>query len=315
VGIAALFPVLGSFSEVSAQELNTLTPAQRDSGWVLLFDGKKTTGWHKQNETVTASTWTVNDNAIYKSGSGNLYSPVVAESFELSIDWKLANENGNSGVWMRILEPLNHDIQRSGPEIQIVGNLHLNYSQDRKTVGSCYAMYHPNPTPEHWVKPAGQWNNYRVIMDGKHVEHWGNGVKMVEYEIGSADWIARQNQAESRLKNPLYGELHYGYIVLTDHSAPVWYRNIRIRPLAGKEIRSGFPGYEVPVSAVRPGRLRIAPRGNVLSREGGLVPGLRITALDGRTWVKPAGMAERTAAGLYVIPGIAGKASPGLTVP
>ena len=247
--IKSVCAMLAVTASLAFSQANTLTDAEKAAGWVLLFDGKTLNGWHKKQETVTTTSWVINDSAIYRSptSAGNIYSPAVVESFELSIDWKLKDDNGNSGIWMRIMESLTED-NRSGPEIQICGKGLKDYAIDRRTVGACYMMYHPNPAPEAWVKPTGQWNTFRVIMDGKKVQHWGNGTKMVEYEIGSDDWISRQNQAENRIKNARYGEVHYGSFVLTDHQTNVWYRNIKVRPLAGTQVKSGFPGWNPPVA-------------------------------------------------------------------
>jgi len=301
VGAAFFFLLPGTVLNIQSQGLNTLTPAQRDSGWVLLFDGKTTFGWHKKQETVTSSSWVVNDSAISRSSGGNVYSPVTAESFELSVDWKISNENGNSGIWLRMIETVTED-QRTGPEIQIVGKQHGDYGNGKTTAGACYSMYEPNPHPNDWIKPAGQWNNYRVIMDKKHVEHWGNGVKMVEYEIDSPDWTTRKRQSTlPRVRDsPRYGEVHYGSIVLTDHSTPVWYRNIRIRPLSNTQIRSAFPGFVIPTVSIiarKPSRHVIIGRDrleNGLARTGLSLP---LLSLDGRSLTY---RSHRSSAGAYV---------------
>jgi hypothetical protein len=295
-----------------SQGNNALTETEKTQGWALLFDGKSMRGWHHKGEIVTNSSWVLDDEAIHlsKQGGGNLYSPVTAQSFELSIDWKLKDENGNSGIWTRMMESLSED-NRSGPEIQILGKLNSEYTQDKLTVGSCYMMYHPKPGPDAWVKPAGQWNNYRIIMDGKHVEHWGNGVKMVEYEIGSADWLSRQNQAKARIKNSRYGEVHYGSVVLTDHESPVWFRNIKVRPLAGTQLKPAFPGWEIPTSIARD-RFTLAPplrSGWVAGGRAMLGPTEAILSLDGRHLGLSVPKPSRLAAGAYILRGNAG--SPG----
>jgi hypothetical protein len=284
---------------------NTLTDAEKAQGWVSLFDGKSLNGWHTKNETVTNSSWILNDSAIHRgpNSGGNIYSPVTAESFEFSVDWKLKDENGNSGVWMRMMESLT-EANRSGPEIQVCGKLNADYTRDKRTVGACYMMYHPNPGPDAWVKPAGQWNTFRVIMDGKHVEHWANGVKVVEYEIGSADWISRQNQAEDRIKNPRYGEVHYGSIVLTDHTTLVWYRNLKMRPLAGTTLKSAFPGWVVPVSinganASAPARDRSLHIGEVVSGPEGFAG--EVLSLDGKRLRLSGNVSNRLARGAYLL--------------
>jgi len=86
------------------------------------------------------------------------------------------------------------------------------------------------PSPAGVVKPAGQWNQVRLVVKGKHVEHWLNGVKMVEYEFGSPDWPAKV-KASKFASHPHYGRNPTGYIGLQDHGDQVAYRNIKIRVL------------------------------------------------------------------------------------
>ena len=93
--------------------------------------------------------------------------------------------------------------------------------------GAAYDMY---PSPAGVVKPAGQWNQARLVVKGNHVEHWLNGVKVVEYEFGSADWKAKL-KASKFAGHPHYGRNTTGYIGLQDHGDHVAYRNIKIRVL------------------------------------------------------------------------------------
>jgi len=78
--------------------------------------------------------------------------------------------------------------------------------------------------------PAGQWNQVRLVVKGKHVEHWLNGVKIVEYEFGSPDWTAKV-KASKFASHPHYGRNATGYIGLQDHGDKVAYRNIKLRVL------------------------------------------------------------------------------------
>ena len=92
---------------------------------------------------------------------------------------------------------------------------------------SDYGIY---PSPAGVVNPAGTWNRVRIVVHGNHVEHWLNGLKVVEYELGSDDWTARV--AASKFAPHLhYGRNKTGYIGLQDHGDWVAYRNIKIRVL------------------------------------------------------------------------------------
>jgi hypothetical protein len=80
------------------------------------------------------------------------------------------------------------------------------------------------------VKPAGEWNAVRLVVNGAHVEHWLNGVKVVEYELWSQQWETKV-AATKFAQWPGYGRARRGHIALQDHGDRVAYRNIRIRVL------------------------------------------------------------------------------------
>jgi len=95
------------------------------------------------------------------------------------------------------------------------------------SAGSDYGLY---AAPAGVVRPAGEWNDVRILVNGAHVEHWLNGVKVVEYELWSPDWQQRV-QASKFAQWPAYGMSHTGHIALQNHGDAVWYRSIRIRTL------------------------------------------------------------------------------------
>src|SRR5438876_762185 len=100
--------------------------------------------------------------------------------------------------------------------------------QSRLTAaGADYGLY---PSPAGVVKPPGQWNQVRLVVNGNHVEHWLNGVKVVQYELGSPDWEAKV-KASKFAPHPRYGRNAEGYIGLQEHEYPVAFRNIKIRVL------------------------------------------------------------------------------------
>ena len=79
------------------------------------------------------------------------------------------------------------------------------------------------------MRPAGEWNQVRLVVNRAHVEHWLNGTKTVEYELWSPDW--EQRVRDSKFADyPEYGRATMGYIALQDHGNEVWFRNIKIRP-------------------------------------------------------------------------------------
>jgi hypothetical protein len=226
----ALLPV----SHALAQGPNALTEAEKSAGWELMFDGKTLTGWHSFRKTViTDNGWIVKDSAIYMRGpaAGALLAPeaFVLKNFEISIDWKMP-DSGNSGIFLRYLETEDKEAVRTGPETQICGKLHPDYQGGTAVTspGACYAMYAP---AQPWIRAEDEYNTLRVIMYENKVAHFGNGVKLLEYVIGDPDWTARYDSSKYRFF-PLYGDIHAGKLMLQDHASHVWYRNVKIRPLA-----------------------------------------------------------------------------------
>ena len=206
---------------------NTLTPAERAAGWRLLFDGKTTTGWRGWKMDTLPSGWQVVDGALTRvRRAADIITTEKFKNFELSLEWKIA-PNGNSGIFYRASED-DDAIYWSAPEMQVLDDAGHPDGQSRLTAaGSDYGLY---PSPAGVVKPAGQWNQVRLVVNGNHVEHWLNGVKVVEYELGSPDWEARV-KASKFAPHPHYGRNPEGYIGLQEHDYWVAYRNIKIRVL------------------------------------------------------------------------------------
>lgn len=213
------------------QTLNTLTSQEREQGWKLLFDGKTTQGWRKFKGTDVPDKWKVEDGAlVFKPKDGKAGGDIVTvdqfDNFELSIEWKIS-PGGNSGIMYRVSEAVGSPPE-SGPEYQILDNAkHPDGRKPETCAASCYAMYAPT---KDMTRPVGEWNKTRIVVNGNHVEHWLNDVKVVEYEFGSEDWQKRY--AASKFKNwARFGKEPKGHIDLQDHGNEVAYRNIKIRPL------------------------------------------------------------------------------------
>lgn len=215
------------------QRLNTLSRSEERAGWQLLFNGESMEGWRGYKKQNVPSKWTVQDGAITlnKEGGegGDIITVAQYDNFELSLDWKIG-ECGNSGIFFHVAEGNYGAVYNTGPEVQVLDNTchpDAKNGPDRYA-GANYAL-HP-PSPADVVKPAGEWNNARVIVRGPHVEQWLNGRKVVEYELWSPDWQQRV-KASKFVEMPDYGMMKKGHIALQDHGDPVAFRNIKIRPL------------------------------------------------------------------------------------
>lgn len=206
---------------------NTLTDAERKAGWRLLFDGKTTKGWRGYGTDSMPSGWQVVDGVLARvARAGDIIFNEKFKNFELSIDWKIAPK-GNSGIFYRAIEGP-EAIYHSGPEMQVLDD--SGHADGRTPLTSAGAVYGLYPAVPGVVKPVGEWNTARILVNGNHVEHWLNGQRIAEYELWSADWTKRV--ADSKFRQwPEYGKATEGYIGLQEHGNWIGYRNIKLRPM------------------------------------------------------------------------------------
>jgi hypothetical protein len=202
-------------------------PAPAEGEWRTLFDGGSLDAWRGfRNDRVPAG-WQVVDGALTRVGEGgDLITRDEFGDFELTLEWKVA-EGGNSGIMYRVTEDAAASYE-TGPEMQVLDDARHQDGQSRLTsAGSAYGLY---AAPAGVVKPAGEWNAVRIVVRGNHVEHWLNGTKVVEYELGSPDWEAKVKASKFQ-QWPGYGRAASGHIALQDHGDRVAYRDIKIRTL------------------------------------------------------------------------------------
>ena len=226
--IAATAGCQSANSGREADSMSTTTSSAQSDQWKPLFDGKTTVGWRNYKKQTVGPGWTVVDGILTRSAenAGDIITTDKYRNFELALDWRVA-EGGNSGILYRATED-NDYIWQSAPEMQILDDeRHADGKSPLTSAGSNFALY---PAPRGVVKPAGQWNSARLLVNGNHVEHWLNGQKLLEYELGSPEW--NEKVAGSKFKSmPNYGKAAEGYIGLQDHGDKVEFRNIRIRVL------------------------------------------------------------------------------------
>jgi len=217
----------GEPSAAPAASHNTLTEAERAAGWRLLFDGESLAGWRSYRTEMPPDGWRAEDGTLRRYGpGGDLVTVDQFADFELALEWRVG-EGGNSGIFYRAAPGSEH-IFHSAPEMQVLDDAgHPDGDDPLSSAGSVYGVY---PAPRGVVRPAGEWNHVRITVAGDHVEHWLNGERIVEYEFGSADWEARV--ADSKFADvEEYGAAREGHVGLQDHGDPVWFRNIKLRPL------------------------------------------------------------------------------------
>lgn len=224
----SLTPVIIAAQTASTDTmLNKLTPAERAAGWRLLFDGRTTDGWRGFKLNNVPDGWKVVDGALTRAAAaGDILTTQKFKNFELDLEWKIS-EGGNSGIFYRGSED-EDAIYWTAPEMQVLDDAHHEDGKSRLTsAGADYGLYE---APPGIVKPAGQWNQVRLIVNGRHVEHWLNGVRMLQYELYSPDWEMKVRDSKFAA-HPKYGRNEEGYIGLQDHGDWVAFRNIKIHVL------------------------------------------------------------------------------------
>jgi hypothetical protein len=211
----------------AARPAPTIT-ARPAAAWRTLFDGSSLEKWRGYKSDTVPSGWRVENGTLAKEGSiGDIVSRDEFGDFELQLEWKIG-EAGNSGIFYRGTEEYDH-IYWSAPEYQLLDDIKGADNTTRLTcAGAAYALY---PSPEGHLKPVGQWNATRIVARGAHVEHWLNGVKLLEYELWSPDWEARV-KASKFAAYPNFGRAKRGHVAMQgDHAGTLAFRNIRIREL------------------------------------------------------------------------------------
>jgi hypothetical protein len=212
---------------------NMLTQSEKEEGWQLLFDGKSMDNFKGFRKDEVSSAWQIEDGAITLAGKGggDLVTKDQYKNFELAIDWKIS-EGGNSGFMYHVSEDtVYHNTYNSGPEMQVLDD--ERHPDSKKGVNGnrqAGALYDLIPLSTPAVKPAGQWNTAKLLVKDGHVEHWLNGKKVVEYQIGSPEWDSMiQKSKFAPMKG--FGREEQGHIALQDHGDKVWFKNIKIREL------------------------------------------------------------------------------------
>ncbi len=203
--------------------------AQTGPGWVVLFDGHSTAAWRGFRMTsFPTNCWVVDEDAL-KTVPGHEVDLVTRKpyrDFELELEWKVAVA-ANSGIMFHVTEA-GKETWETGPEMQVVDDDNTDDGKDPLTsAGALYDLV--APTHKH-LNPAGQWNRARLLVKGQHVEHWLNGAKILEYELGSPEF--KRLVAKTKFKDmPEFARPASGSIALQNHGGEVWFRNVRVRKL------------------------------------------------------------------------------------
>jgi Domain of Unknown Function (DUF1080) len=221
---------------------NSLNTYEKNSGWRLLFDGKTSAGWTgAYKKTFPQNGWQVTNGVMTvlssqgkeSANGGDIITTSQFSAFDLSFEFKLT-PGANSGVKYFVTLAENNQGSAIGLEYQVLDDaLHPDAKLGRdgdRTLASLYDLIPAQKQPR-FVHKIGEWNTGRVIVyPNNHVEHYLNGVKVLEYERSSQAF--RDLVAISKYKVwPNFGEASMGYILLQDHGNEVSFRSIKIKLL------------------------------------------------------------------------------------
>lgn len=223
-----------------AQPMNELSAAERREGWQLLFDGKTTTGWRgAYAQEFPQKGWIVKSGELRgelhdgaESGdAGDIVTIRKYRSFDLRFEWKLG-PGGNSGVKYFIEErrPKPARGSQAGYEYQLIDDADYIYNgkhlpADLKTASIYDVVAASKPDIA-----IDRWHQSRIVVDGHHIQHWLDGVKVLDVDRRSETF--RNGVSDSKFRDyPGFTDIAEGHILLQDHGHSVAFRNLKIKPL------------------------------------------------------------------------------------
>ncbi len=219
---------------------NKLTIDEKKSGWKLLWDGKTNQGWRGAKlDRFPKEGWKIENGeiAVLSSGGaesragGDIVTTNMYGDFELKVDFKIT-KGANSGIKYYVDTNLNKGLGSSiGLEYQILDDaVHPDAKKGShkgsRTMASLYDLIEANPNK--LVNPVGEWNSAYIISKNNHIEHWLNGMKVLEYERKSDAYLKLVSESKyAKWHN--FGGAAKGHILLQDHGDYVSFKNIKIR--------------------------------------------------------------------------------------
>ncbi|MFH1267004.1 MAG: DUF1080 domain-containing protein, partial [Planctomycetota bacterium] len=166
---------------------NQLTDAEREEGWILLFDGRTLDGWMTSSEKPSLRP--VEEHCInpHRCGGYMMIHKRPWANFVLQLDFRIS-PGCNSGIFFRTwpLEPRpGKDVGYNGLEMAVDDTSGAGYHD----TGAIYDLVKPTKNA---LKPAGQWNHVVITCDKNRIRIELNGVQVLKQlrELGVAFCIA-----------------------------------------------------------------------------------------------------------------------------
>ena len=211
--------------------------AQKANQWTVLFDGKSVNQLRGYKmETFPDNAWKIEEGALTaQTGVPNVdfVTKEAYKDFELVFEWKVSVA-GNSGVFFHVQELATHESNNGNSpnwlnncEMQVLDDINFDDKEPKRSAGSLYDLIAPQNKK---LKPVGEYNEAKLVVNGSHVEHWLNGAKVVEYKVGS-DALNKLISGSKFKDNPEFAKSTDGLIMFQHHGQKVWFRNIKVRRL------------------------------------------------------------------------------------
>ena len=217
--------------------LSKIVDAQTAGHWKYLFNGKSVANLRGYKmDTFPFQAWKVENGALVAQPdvpNVDLVTKETYTNFDLTFDWKMSKA-GNSGVFYNVQETASHQSGNGNSpnwldnfEMQLLDDIDFNDKEPKRSAGSLYDLIAPE---NKHLKPVGEYNTGRLLVKNGHVEQWLNGVKVVQYEIGSQklnDLIQNSKYKD----NPKFAKATSGHLMFQHHGQKVWLKNIRVKRL------------------------------------------------------------------------------------
>ncbi|WP_341225192.1 DUF1080 domain-containing protein [uncultured Arcticibacterium sp.] len=229
--LAGLFTACNS-TETTEEKLEI---AEKE--WTVLFDGSNTNALRGYDlDIFPEGVWTIENGALIANpdtANRDLVSKSRYENFELEYQWAV-DTAANSGVFFHVQEIAAMEAGNGNSpnwlnnfEIQILDDLHFNDTAAIRSAGSLYDVIKP---VKKTLKPIGEYNQAKLTHKNGHVEHWLNGEKVLDFQIGSPELNAELAKGKFK-ENPDYHSDKEGHLMFQHHGQRVYFKNIRVREI------------------------------------------------------------------------------------
>jgi hypothetical protein len=221
---------------------NKLSKAEKNEGWILMFNGKNTKNWRGWQRPDPPGVWSAADGTLYCKGvkndeaepgqKGLIMYVEQFSNFHLKADWKIS-EGGNSGIFYLGAEEGYPSIVNTAPELQVLDNeRHPDAKAGKNGNRKAGALYDLIPADPQNANPAGEWNSVEVIVKDGHVKHIMNGEEVLSFQLWTDEWKELVSGSKfPKIREDWYDVPRKGYIGLQDHGDDVWFKNLKIKKL------------------------------------------------------------------------------------